>query len=82
MSASSFLGRHPPQEDGHQERRGLVVGKRAARHTGNEEVDGGAIEHAAIPFLPYQIDRAHGEVPGPPKAASTILEFARIPASR
>ena len=54
-----FLGRHAAQEDGHEQRRGLVIGETAVGNGGHKEVDGGPIEHSAIPFLTYQVDRAH-----------------------
>ena len=74
-----FLRRHAAQQDGHQQRGRLVVGQRAVGDAGHEGVDGGPVEHPAIPFLPYQVDRAHVEGVRSLKADSTILEFARIP---
>ena len=59
VSAAVSSARHPAQHDRHQQRRGLIVGQAAVGHAGDEEVDGGAVERAAVPLLPYEIDRAH-----------------------
>ena len=55
-----FLGGHPAQDDGHQERRGLVVGPVAARHAAHEAVDGLWREPLAVAFCANDVNGAHG----------------------
>ena len=50
----------PVQHDGHQQGGRLVVGPGPVGHAGDEPLQGGAIQLAAIPFGANEIDGAHG----------------------
>ena len=54
-----FVGGHPPEDDGHQEGRRLVIGDPASGDAGHEEVDLLAIERASIALLRDDVDNPH-----------------------
>ena len=55
-----LLGRHPAQDDGHQEGGGLVVGQGSVGHPRHEPFQRGPVQLAPIPFRANEIDSTHG----------------------
>ena len=54
-----LLGRHPPEDDGHQQGGGLVVGQRAVGDAGHEELDRLARQRLAVALGANDVGRTH-----------------------
>ena len=59
VSQAVSSGRHAPQQDGHQQRRRLVVGQAAVGNPVDEVINLGAVQDPAVPLMPYQVDCTH-----------------------